>query len=91
MGNPSLQLFEQRKADDEAIETMEYAETIKTAEKTIYRYMKPIPTTGLCLTCHGETLADEVSNKVKVLYPHDNATGFSLGDIRGAFTLQKIP
>ena len=22
---------------------------------------------------------------------HDNATGFSLGDIRGAFTLQKIP
>ncbi len=86
-----LQLFEQRKADGEAIETMEYAETIKTAEKTIYRYMKPIPTTGLCLTCHGETLADEVSNKVKVLYPHDNATGFSLGDIRGAFTLQKIP
>jgi hypothetical protein len=53
--------------------------------------MKPIPTTGLCLTCHGETLADEVSNKVKVLYPHDNATGFSLGDIRAAFTLQKIP
>ena len=86
-----LQLFEQRKADGEAIETMEYAETIKTAEKTIYRYMKPIPTTGLCLTCHGETLADEVNNKVKVLYPHDNATGFSLGDIRGAFTLQKIP
>jgi hypothetical protein len=28
-----LQLFEQRKADGEAIETMEYAETIKTAEK----------------------------------------------------------
>ena len=52
--------------------------------------MKPIPTAGLCVKCHRGDLADEITNKVKSLYPNDQATGFNAGDIRGAFTLQKI-
>ncbi|MFT6919058.1 MAG: hypothetical protein ACJA2G_001693 [Cognaticolwellia sp.] len=58
--------------------------------KSVLRYMKAIPTGGLCLACHGSKLADDVSSKVNELYPNDQATGFKLGDIRGAFTLQKI-
>lgn len=52
--------------------------------------MNPIPTSGLCLTCHGTDLVDEITNKVKLLYPNDQATGFDVGDIRRAFTLQKV-
>jgi hypothetical protein len=52
--------------------------------------MKPIPTAGLCVTCHGGEMSEEITKKIKSLYPNDQATGFMVGDIRGAFTLQKI-
>ncbi|WP_220465117.1 DUF3365 domain-containing protein [Colwellia sp. MB02u-9] len=85
-----LRQFEIRKAAGEDINTMEHSEVVQVGEKTVLRYMKAIPTGGLCLACHGSKLADDVSNKVNALYPNDQATGFKLGDIRGAFTLQKI-
>ena len=78
-----LQQFEQRKQNGEAIATLEYYETTKEG----FRYMKAIPTKGLCLTCHGETLAEPVKATLAELYPEDKATGFKLGDIRGAFTI----
>ena len=61
----------------------------QTSEKTKagFRYMKAIPTKGLCLTCHGETLAESVKATLAELYPEDKATGFKLGDIRGAFSI----
>ncbi|AAZ26164.1 Tll0287-like domain-containing protein [Colwellia psychrerythraea] len=86
----TLRQFEQRKAAGENLKTMEYAETVKEGDKLVYRYMKPIPTAGLCVTCHGSDVAEEITTKVKSLYPNDQATGFKVGDIRGAFTLQKI-
>ena len=85
-----LKQFEQRKLAGENLTTMEYAETVVKGNQRIYRYMKPIPTAGLCLTCHGAELTESVSEKVQSLYPKDQATGFSLGDIRGAFTLEKV-
>ncbi|MBL4765892.1 MAG: DUF3365 domain-containing protein [Colwellia sp.] len=84
-----LHQFEKRKAAGENIKNMEYAETVKVGDKRVFRYMKPIPTAGLCLTCHGGDVSEEVTQKVKSLYPNDQATGFNVGDIRGAFTLQK--
>lgn len=47
--------------------------------------LMPIPTAGLCLTCHGEKLAPKVATHIKKLYPEDKATGFKAGDIRGFF------
>lgn len=85
-----LAQFEQRKAAGENVKTMEYSETVQVGDKTVYRYMKPIPTAGGCLACHGEVLSQQIATKVKSLYPHDQATGFTIGDIRGAFSLQKI-
>jgi len=85
-----LRQFEQRKAAGEDLKTMEYTEVIQDGEQTTYRYMKPIATGGLCLTCHGAQVDNAVTTKVRTLYPNDQATGFTLGDIRGAFTLQKI-
>lgn len=51
------------------------------------RYMKPIPTGGLCLACHGEELDDSVRAVLDEEYPHDRARGYQLGDIRGAFSI----
>ena len=53
------------------------------------RVMKAIPTQQVCLACHGEDLTPEVSKKLKDLYPDDRATGFKVGQIRGAFSLKK--
>lgn len=78
-----LQQFEQRKQQGEAIATLEYYET--TAKG--FRYMKAIPTKGLCLTCHGDAIPESVKATLVELYPEDKATGFKLGDIRGAFTV----
>lgn len=85
-----LHQFEKRKAAGENLKTMEYAETVQQGNKSVYRYMKPIPTAGICVQCHGGDLGDEITKKVTLLYPNDQATGFNIGDIRGAFTLQKI-
>lgn len=54
-----------------------------------FRYMKAIPTAPLCLTCHGAQLAPSVTAKLDELYPADQARGFNVGDLRGAFTLRK--
>ena len=48
-------------------------------------YMRAIPTEALCLTCHGETLAPELAAAIARDYPGDQATGFRLGELRGAF------
>jgi hypothetical protein len=48
-------------------------------------YLRAIPTEALCLTCHGETLAPELAAAIAREYPNDQATGFKLGELRGAF------
>ncbi|MBL1141574.1 MAG: DUF3365 domain-containing protein [Proteobacteria bacterium] len=78
-----LQQFEQRKLQGEDIATLEYFEETEKG----FRYMKAIPTKGLCLACHGEALSESVKTTLTEYYPNDKATGFKTGDIRGAFTL----
>jgi hypothetical protein len=78
-----LNTFEKRKNEGEAIAGLEYYEKTKVG----FRYMKAIPTKGLCLTCHGDNIPPEVQAKLDTYYPEDKATGFQVGDIRGAFTL----
>ena len=51
-------------------------------------YMRAIRVgVDLCLQCHGEpaSLAEDVKAKLAELYPQDKATGFGMGDLRGAF------
>lgn len=71
-------------ADPKMLEHFEIAE--KDGEK-VFRYMKAIPTGDVCLACHGNSVADDVSAAIKTHYPDDDATGFAKGDIRGAFTI----
>jgi hypothetical protein len=39
--------------------------------------------------CHGEASNPDIAAAINKAYPKDQARGFSLGDIRGAFTLAK--
>ena len=81
----TLKLFEQRKAAGESIATLEATRVTDTE----FRYMKAIPTGGLCVACHGKTLSAPLVEVLNRLYPQDQARGFKKGDIRGAFTVSK--
>jgi hypothetical protein len=84
-----LNSFEARKAKGEPLDTMAYSEVVETDGKKEFRFMKAIPTGELCLKCHGENIAAPVKAKLDELYPNDQARGFKLGDIRGAFTVRQ--
>lgn len=53
-----------------------------------YRYMRAIPTMPMCLACHGENIALEVTAAIRAHYPEDQATGFAPGQLRGAFSIR---
>ena len=44
-----------------------------------------------CLACHGprESQSPELRTALERDYPHDAATGYAVGELRGAFTLQR--
>ena len=54
-----------------------------------FRFLKAQPVEALCLNCHGETLSPDVREALERHYPNDQATGYSMGQIRGAFSLSK--
>lgn len=54
-------------------------------------YIEPIIAQPLCLTCHGETLAPAIGERLAALYPEDEATGFSVDDLRGVFWVEFAP
>ncbi len=82
-----LDAFEERKLAGEDPTQMEYYEVIRRDGGKELRYMKAIPTSRVCLACHGEALDSIVKTRLKKLYPHDQALGYQEGDIRGAFTV----
>jgi len=85
-----LEQFEHRKAEGEALKTIEYSEIVQHNGNKVFRYMKAIPTDDVCLMCHGKQIPENLSAELGKLYPDDQATGYSKGDIRGAFTVTKI-
>lgn len=68
---------------------MESAAVISEGDRRYLHYMKAIPTAGVCLTCHGDTLSPDLERAIRASYPADSATGFEQGDLRGAFTFVK--
>ena len=63
------------------------AEYFEQVGKNGARYMKAIPTGGLCLTCHGSELSPDIRARLDEAYPGDQARGYDIGDIRGAFSV----
>lgn len=72
-------------------ELKEVAEWRTERGQRVYRYMRPIMVAmPLCLECHGTQIKPEVRRLIRERYPSDKATGYQLGDLRGAFSV-KIP
>ncbi|HKL77076.1 MAG TPA: DUF3365 domain-containing protein [Gammaproteobacteria bacterium] len=86
-----LAKFRQRAADGASYKGMNYSEVVKEPGGRYFRYMQAIPLQGQCLACHGpkEQLAPEVRETLEKRYPHDQATGYSAGDLRGAFSIKR--
>lgn len=79
--------FERRLEKGHDVNTLTWSDTADVNGGREYRFMKAIPTGDVCLACHGTRLAPEISQVLTELYPHDKATGFREGDIRGAFVV----
>jgi Protein of unknown function (DUF3365) len=79
------------RAEKEDPAALEYAEIVSEPQGTFMRYMKAIPVQPVCLKCHGTlgTISPKVGEQLSAQYPHDKATGYSLHQIRGAFSIKK--
>lgn len=72
------------------LENLEHGEVQIINGKKSYRYMKAIGIKEPCLNCHGAHISGEVSGVIKGFYPQDKATGYKIGELRGAFSLYKV-
>lgn len=85
-----LEEFERKRAEGADPAGLDWSTTVETAGGREFRYMQAIPTVGVCLACHGTNVPPEVSRVLSAIYPDDRATGFSEGDIRGAFVVTRM-
>jgi len=84
-----LKSFESQKSAGKDITKLAWSETVTVDDSQEFRFMKAIPTGEPCLKCHGTELAPDVAQALAGLYPEDHATGYSVGDIRGAFVVTR--
>ena len=84
-----LKKFDEQRAAGQAPTTLEHYEVIEADGRKTFRYMKAIPTGEVCLNCHGKDIKQPIAEKLDTLYPQDKARGYSKGEIRGAFTIEK--
>lgn len=83
--------FNIRAASGEKPETLEKSEIVSINGKQVFRYMKALPVADVCLKCHGSVDSLDAGLKAKLTesYPHDLATGYAKGEIRGALTVKR--
>jgi Protein of unknown function (DUF3365) len=69
----------------------EVVEVMRAADGTYeLQYMRPILVERRCLACHGDpaSLDPEVRAVLARRYPEDRATGYRVGDLRGAVSIR---
>ncbi len=75
----------QMEKDPEAWKARDWFEKVVDGGSATMRYMRPLFVTEACLTCHGD--ASKVPAFIRETYPDDRATGYQLGDLRGAISV----
>lgn len=80
-----LEDFDRRRAAGEAPGELVAAETVGSE----YRYMQAQVVEGICLTCHGTSPSAAARETLSEYYPDDAATGYELGQVRGAISLRR--
>ncbi|MDP3639387.1 MAG: DUF3365 domain-containing protein [Azonexus sp.] len=83
--------FNIRAAQGENPGTLEKSELVSIDGKPVFRYMKALPVAEVCMKCHGpaESLDAGLRAKLTETYPHDQATGYTMGEIRGALSVKR--
>ncbi|MBE9559337.1 MAG: DUF3365 domain-containing protein [Proteobacteria bacterium] len=87
----TLITFEARAKKGESYMTMTQSETVEEADKSYYRFMKPLAVQPVCLNCHGtsEQIPDTVKAELEKQYPYDQAKNYKIGDLRGAISIKQ--
>lgn len=87
----ALKLLEQRLAAGAKPETLELAQVVEEPAGKFLRYIKALPVQPVCTTCHGaaENIPAGVKARLAAEYPHDKATGYSPGMIRGGISIKR--
>ncbi len=87
-----LEKFDSLREEGKMVVEHEDYRVVEEDGKKYLRYMKPLITKKLCLNCHGSTedIPTTVKGFLNTNYPEDRATGFKVGDVRGAVSV-KIP
>jgi len=80
-----LKEFAKKQQQGKSAKTLAKAEIVENQ----FRFMKAQGVAPLCLTCHGTELSNEAKSALEHFYPDDKATGYQLGQVRGAFSLVK--
>ena len=83
--------FEALVADGGKFSDMKKTAVVEENGKSYFRFMKPIPVQPVCLSCHGgkEDVSADVSAELAKQYPFDKATGYKLGELRGAISIKQ--
>jgi hypothetical protein len=73
-------------------ETTEHVAVSTGRDGRVFRYMRPIVIQKPCLSCHAqvESLGVDVREARAQYYPDDRATGYVLGELRGAVSVQLL-
>lgn len=87
----ALATFSERMKQGEKPDTMELAEVVTEPSGKYLRYAKAIAVQPQCLTCHGpvESIPEGVKARLQAEYPLDQATGYQVGDLRGAIVVKR--
>lgn len=85
-----LNAFARARSRHALADTTEQYRIVRERGTRMFRYMRPIITQDLCLTCHGDRLAlsGPLQEAILERYPDDHATGFRSGDLRGAVSVR---
>jgi len=75
--------FNRRQAEGEKPSRIAFGEVVDGQ----YRFMQAQGVEPLCLLCHGKGLSDDAQAALDEYYPDDQATGYSLDQVRGAISI----
>ena len=88
----ALTQFEARLSQGEKAPDIEYWQVADNGHgKSELRYAKAIAVQPQCLSCHGaaQDIAAPLADKLRIEYPNDQATGYSVGQLRGAVVVTR--
>lgn len=87
----ALKKMEKQLAQGAKPETLEIAEVVKEPNGKYLRYMKGIVLQPGCVACHGSPseISPAVQARLAEEYPHDQATGYKPGQLRGGVSIKR--